>query len=43
MILEDIKLNMGAKEKRVLECVSEKGATNWLTAMPIKDKGFYSD
>ena len=34
---------MCEKKLRFLSCVTEKGSSNWLTALPLKDKGFYLD
>ena len=32
---------MDSKLIRQLDCIKEKGASNWVTAVPIKNKGFY--
>ena len=31
------------EKRRLLECITEKGASNWLTAMPLKKYDFYLD
>ena len=43
---EDEKLNyvkstLNEAKTRLLEAITEKGASSWLTAMPIKEHGFY--
>ena len=38
-ILEDIRNRMTAAQKRANEICCEKGASNWLTAIPIDEKG----
>ena len=34
---------MSPTQKRILESISETGASSWLLALPIKDQGFYLD
>ena len=34
---------MSSSKLRLLECILEKGSSNWLTALPIKESGFYLD
>ena len=40
-ILEDLKSRMIFIERRANECCSEVGSSNWLTALPLEEKGFY--
>jgi len=40
-ILEDLVLRMTPAQKRANEINREAGASNWLTALPIEDKGFH--
>ena len=35
-----LKENMTPKEKRTIELAEEKGASNWLNVLPLKDHGF---
>ena len=39
--LEDLVLRMSPAQKRANEICREIGASNWLTALPIEDKGFH--
>ena len=41
-ILEDIRRNSSRsdEEEKMIDCCREKGASNWLTTLPIADKGF---
>ena len=32
---------MSEKKVRILDCIREKGASNWITALPLKEKGFH--
>ena len=41
LILEDLVLRMTSAEKRANEICRETGASNWLTSLPIEDKGFH--
>ena len=36
-----VKTNITQQKQGVLEATTEKGASSWLTALPIKDHGFY--
>ena len=38
-----LKTSMSSSKLRLLECILEKGSSNWLTALPIKESGFYLD
>ena len=38
--LNDIKNSLTPKTQRAVELVSEKGASNWLTVIPIDEMGF---
>ena len=38
---EEIRNGLDSNKNKLLDCITEKGASNWLTAVPIKDKGFY--
>ena len=35
--LEQVKTSLPTRTKRVVELATEKGASNWLTVIPIKD------
>ena len=35
--------NLTPQKLRVYEAMTEKGAYNWLTALPLQDHGFYLD
>ena len=37
---EQVNNSLPTKTKRAVELATEKGASNWLTAMPMKDAGF---
>ena len=37
---EDLKQHLSSAGKRMLELASEKGGSNWLTSLPIKEFGF---
>ena len=39
--LERLLPELNYKQVRILDCVREKGSSNWLTALPIKEKGFH--
>ena len=39
--LSYVKSTLNPRKTKILEAIMEKGASNWLTAMPIKDYGFY--
>ena len=36
-----VKGTLSPQKIRILEAITEKGASSWLTAMPIKEHGFY--
>ena len=36
-----IKEQLTTEKQRILECVTEKGASNWLTALPLKKYNFH--
>ena len=38
--LNDIKNSLTPKTQRAVELASEKGASNWLTVIPIDEMGF---
>ena len=38
--LNDIKNSLTLKTQRAVELASEKGASNWLTVIPIDEMGF---
>ena len=38
--LNEIKNSLTLKSKRAVEFASEKGASNWLTVIPMKEMGF---
>ena len=40
---ERIKHNVSPTQKKILESISETGASSWLLALPIKDQGLYLD
>ena len=37
----NIKEQLTAEQQRILQCVTEKGASNWLTALPLKKYNFH--
>ena len=39
----EIHIESSDKRKKLLEIISEKGASLWLTILPIKDEGFQLD
>ena len=39
----EIHIESSDKRKKLLEIISEKGASLWLTTLPIKDEGFQLD
>ena len=39
----EIHIESSDKRKKLLEIISEKGASLWLTTFPIKDEGFQLD
>ena len=39
--LERLLPELNYKQVRILDCVREKVSSNWLTALPIKEKGFH--
>ena len=41
--VNNIKSSLSSQQKRILDCVSELGASNWLTTLPIKKYDFYLD
>ena len=38
--LEQVKTSLPTRTKRAVELVTEKGASNWLAVIPIKDLNF---
>ena len=40
---DQITSGLNQTQKRIIESICEKGASNWLTAMPIRQYGFYLD
>ena len=40
VVLEDLKLRMSPLQKRALELSQMKGASSWLSAMPLESEGF---
>ena len=36
-----VRGTLNPKKLKILEAITEKGASNWLTTMPIKEHGFY--
>ena len=38
--LEQVKISLLTRTKRAVELATEKGASNWLTVIPIKDLNF---
>ena len=38
--LKQVKTSLPTRTKRVVELAMEKGASNWLTVIPIKDLNF---
>ena len=38
--LADLKTRLTSSQKRVVEIASQTGASNWLTTLPIEEKGF---
>ena len=38
--LEDVKNSLPQKTKRAVDLATEKGASSWLTVIPIKDMDF---
>ena len=43
LALEALKEQMNPANLKLLEAITEKGASNWLTAIPLKDHDFYLD
>ena len=39
--IDRLMSELNAKQIRILECINEKGSSSWLTALPIKEKGFH--
>ena len=39
--LDNLLSEMSEKQVRILDCIREKGASNWITALPLKEKGFH--
>lgn len=39
--LGHVKSTLSSMQNKILEAIMEKGASNWLTAIPIKEHGFY--
>ncbi len=39
--LNYVKSTLNPQQSKLLEAISEKGASNWLTTLPIKEYGFY--
>ena len=42
-ILEKLKNDLTTQQKRIIECTSEKGASSWLSALPLQKYDFYLD
>ena len=38
--VEDLKAHLSTSSRRAMELASEKGASNWLTSLPIEEFGF---
>ena len=38
--LEEIRQHLSANQLRLLDCALEKGASSWLTAIPLEENGF---
>ena len=38
--LEQVKNSLPTKDKRAVELATEKGSSNWLTAIPLKELGY---
>ena len=38
-----INETLAPEKRRLFECITKKGASNWLTAMPLKKYDFYLD
>ena len=38
-----IKSQLNGEKTKVYEAITEKGASNWLNALPLKNHGFYLD
>ena len=36
-----VKSTLNQQKQKLLEAITEKGASNWLTTLPLKDHGFY--
>ncbi|KAG1714378.1 Protein lifeguard 1 [Nymphon striatum] len=41
--LQTIEGSLNAEQKRLLECISEKGASSWLNALPLQKYNFHLD
>ena len=41
--LQNIKDNSSGDTLKIIDAITEKGASSWLTSLPIKDQGFYLD
>ena len=39
--LKTVKALLSTEQQRILECFSEKGSSNWLTALPLKKYNFH--
>ena len=39
-ILEEILQSVDASQKRLIECTLEKGASSWLTCLPLKSEDY---
>ena len=39
-IAQEVKLQLTQQQMRLMECVTEKGASAWVTTLPIVDHGF---
>ena len=42
-ILGKLKSDLTTQQKRIIECTSEKGASSWLSALPLQKYDFYLD
>ena len=40
---EKVKSNLNPRQLKLLEAVTEKGASSWLNALPLKEHNFYLD
>ena len=39
--VDSIRTRLPARTQRAMDAASEKGASNWLTALPLEEQGFF--